>query len=177
MVASKTHKNQFSYHLINDNLFKIISQILSTNIETSIIIPHVCNNVNAFGAGFAEALSDKFPSVKANFHVNGPQKLGHTQFITAESNNSKNNKIIIANMIAQNGLLNTKNKRPLHYPSLVKCMYDVNIFCNKIKKETEFKVQIHAPKFGSGLAGGNWIFISELIDDIWNSQTVFVYHL
>jgi hypothetical protein len=38
------------------------------------------------------------------------------------------------------------------------------------------KVQIHAPKFGSGLAGGNWAFIQELIKDIWNNYSVFIYH-
>lgn len=175
MVASKTQKNLHKFHLLNNNLFDITSKIIASNDEICIIVPHVCNNVNAFGSGFAEMVSRVYPSVKANFHVNGPQKLGHTQFITADV--KKNNKIIIANMIAQNGLLNPKNKRPLHYPSLVKCMYDVGSYAKKIATETDLKVQIHAPKFGSGLAGGNWLFISDLIDDIWNNQEVFVYYL
>ena len=31
----------------------------------------------------------------------------------------------------------------------------------------QFPVEIRCPMFGSGLAGGNWAFIEELIDEIW----------
>jgi len=37
-------------------------------------------------------------------------------------------------------------------------------------------VEIHCPKFGSGLSGGDWNFISDLIDDIWGKYTVFIYN-
>ena len=173
MKISNLHKNINSFNLSNENIFEMTSRIASSNDQVSIVIPHVCNNVNAFGAGFADTLSEKYPSVKANFHVNGSQKLGHTQFITADT--KKHNKIIVANMIAQNGLINSKNKRPLHYPSLVRCMIDVNTFCKNLANSTESRVEIHAPKFGSGLAGGNWLFISDLIDDIWGNINTFIY--
>lgn len=166
-------KYTHSFHIIKDNIFDITTQLLKSSTNLSIIIPHVCNNVNAFGAGFADAVANKYPLVKENFHVNGAQKLGHTQFVTAVSH--KSNKIIIANMIAQNGLINMKNKRPLHYPSLVKCMYDIRTYQKKLSLETECSIEIHAPKFGSGLAGGNWQFISDLIDDIWSDINTFVY--
>jgi len=166
-------KRDHSFHTIKENLFEICSQLLKSSSNLSIVIPHVCNNVNAFGAGFADAVSQHYPVVKENFHVNGSQKLGHTQFIIA--NTHKNNKIIVANMIAQNGLLNYKNKRPLHYPSLVKCMYDIKLYAKKLSYETECTTEIHAPKFGSGLAGGNWLFISDLIDDIWSEINTYIY--
>jgi hypothetical protein len=166
-------KNEHSFHLLNENIFDLSNKRISSNEEISIVIPHVCNNVNAFGAGFADAVADKYPVVKANFHVNGSQKLGHTQFITAKTKGS--NKLVIANMIAQNGLINPKNKRPLHYPSLIKCMYDVLTFCKNIQNNNDSKVEIHAPKFGSGLAGGNWLFIADLIDDIWSGIDTFIY--
>jgi hypothetical protein len=41
--------------------------------------------------------------------------------------------------------------------------------------DKDSRVQIHAPKFGCGLAGGNWNFISELINDIWGKFFVTVY--
>jgi hypothetical protein len=49
-----------------------------------------------------------------------------------------------------------------------------------INQNTDFStnsssVEIHAPKFGSGLAGGNWNFISDLIEDIWSKHTVYIY--
>ena len=169
-----SHMNRNMFHLSNDNIFDIASKIVSSKDRISVVIPHVCNNVNAFGAGFADVISTKYPIVKANFHVAGAQKLGYTQFITAYSS-STNNKIVVANMIAQNGLINSKNTRPLHYPSLIKCMSDVESYCKKLADSTECVVQIHSPRFGSGLAGGNWLFISDLIDDIWRGIDNFVY--
>jgi hypothetical protein len=44
-------------------------------------------------------------------------------------------------------------------------------FLNKTEK-----VEIHCPKFGSGLAGGNWAFIEDLIEDIWGKYSVTVYN-
>jgi len=43
------------------------------------------------------------------------------------------------------------------------------------KFDKDQSVQIHAPKFGCGLAGGNWNFVSELIRDIWSNIPVFIY--
>lgn len=162
------------FHTVKDDIFEITSQLVNSKSNLCIVIPHVCNNVNAFGAGFADAVSKKYPAAKANFHVNGAQKLSKTQFITVYSA-SNNSRIVVANMIAQNGLFSTKNKRPLHYPSLIKCMYDVKDFLKTIRSNTEANVEIHAPRFGSGLAGGNWFFISDLIDDIWPDIDTFIY--
>jgi len=49
--------------------------------------------------------------------------------------------------------------------------YVARIFCRSQKAE------IHCPQFGSGLAGGNWEFITELIEDIWveNGLAITVY--
>lgn len=166
-------KYNHSFHTVKDDIFTITLDLIRSRQNLCIVIPHVCNNVNAFGAGFADAVANKYPAVKANFHVNGAQKLGKTQFVTAISTN--NSKIVIANMIAQNGLINSKNKRPLHYPSLIRCMYDVRDFLKKSHSDSESNTEIHAPRFGSGLAGGNWLFISDLIDDIWSDIDTFIY--
>jgi hypothetical protein len=165
--------NTHSFHIIKNDIFDITNQLLKSKHNTTIVIPHVCNNVNAFGAGFADALSNRYPVVKANFHVNGSQQLSKTQFVIANSINR--NRLVVANMIAQNGIINSKNKRPLHYPSLVKCMYSVKQYINNISSDQEFDAEIHAPKFGSGLAGGNWNFIADLIDDIWSNIDTYIY--
>lgn len=142
----------------------------------SIIIPHVCNNVNTFGAGFASYLSSKFPHVKENFHLLGKAKLGYTQFVDAYRNKFTDNKIIIANMIAQNGLINKNNPRPLNYYSLSNCMNTIRIYINDLlSKDSSTEIEIHSPKFGSGLAGGDWKFISCLIKDIWYNISVYIY--
>ena len=79
-------------------------------------------------------------------------------------------------MIAQNGTISPKNPRPLNYGALAFCMTDVRQYCNSLKDNIEYgKVEIHAPKFGSGLAGGDWFFIQELMLDIWKNLDTFIY--
>ena len=149
------------------------SKILGCNV----IIPHVCNNVNGFGAGFAGAVADRYPLVKQNFHMLGNDAaLGYVQFVTDKQDPIYRNKLIFANMIAQNGLVGKTNARPLKYHALVACMSKVKKFADDLAKGEEGNgVEIHAPKFGSGLAGGNWNFITDLIEDIWGQFNVTIY--
>lgn len=177
MNTNTVNKNTFNL-VKNKNLFDIAkTRILSGHNGNSIVIPHVCNNVNAFGAGFAGQIAYLYPQVKANFHLLGNKsKLGHTQFIVAETDTKYKHQMIFANMIAQNKLISPSNTRPLNYGALVYAMSQVRNYIKDLEKNIESKkIEIHAPKFGSGLAGGNWSFIADLIDDIWNDIPVFIY--
>ena len=162
------HKNIFDY---------AIDRIDAGHNGCSVIIPHVCNNVNAFGSGFAGAVAQRFPEVKTNFHLLGKSaKLGQTQFVTAKINTIYKHELIFANMISQNGLISRSNNRPLNYAALVYSMNEVRQFYKKINSRLDnTNVEIHCPKFGSGLAGGNWDFIEQLIQDIWYDCTTYVY--
>ena len=170
-----TSLSEKSYSLVKNQ--DILDICVSRTDTHNIIIPHVCNNVNAFGAGFAGYISLKYPHVKENFHLLGKAKLGYTQFIDLYHNKTTNNKIIVANMIAQNGLISKTNNRPLNYYSLCNCMNSVKNYINDniLYYDQANQVEIHAPKFGSGLAGGDWKFISCLIKDIWHNIPVYVY--
>ncbi len=162
----------------NADIFDIAkSRVVCQSNGSSVIIPHVCNNINLFGAGFAAAVSKEYPIVKENFHLLGNKtKLGYVQYIVVSKNKISNNEIIFANMIAQNKTISNLNHRPIHYEALVKCMVDIRNYMINFTKTTELPIEIHCPKFGSGLAGGNWNFITNLIEDIWTSQKVFVYN-
>jgi hypothetical protein len=178
MTQKIVNQNLTSYSLIkNRNIFEDIrSRISAEQNGATVIVPHVCNNINAFGAGFAGQVAEFYPEVKANFHMLGQKaKLGHTQFITVKSDKKYGHSIIFANMISQNKLLNPKNKRPLNYAALVYCMNQVRSYAKELEAKSDYKIEIHSPKFGSGLAGGNWNFISELINDVWYDLPVFVY--
>lgn len=165
------HKDLYNF-VKNKEIFKSVTSLVQ---QKTIIIPHVCNNVNVFSSGFAAAIAQEFPIVKENFHLLGNKnKLGHTQFI--EVHKYQKHKIIVANMIAQNGLMSKNNTRPLNYFSLANAMNNVSLYANNIMSSIEDEiVEIHSPKFGSGLAGGNWRFIAELINDIWYNYPVFIY--
>lgn len=171
-----------TYAVVKGNIFeqslnRVNSKKLSTNIGSSVVIPHVCNNVNGFGSGFAGSVAETYPIVKENFHLLGKNAvLGYVQFVVVKEDPSTKNKLVFANMIAQNGIVSYDNPRPLHYPSLVKCMERVKQYCFDLSKINDNNpVEIHAPKFGSGLAGGNWYFISDLINDIWYDLNVYIY--
>lgn len=133
---------------------------------TNVIIPHVCNNVGAWGAGFVLPLAKAYPKAREKYlRWSGEEdfKLGNVQFVEVTGN------VTVANMVAQNGITNHQLKRPLRYDSLVLCMMQVLEYADQIESfANRSKPVIHCPKFGSGLAGGNWEFIEYLIQDIWN---------
>lgn len=175
------HRDSITYR--KGNIFEFSrASINAEAFGSTIIIPHVCNNINAFGAGFAAAVDREYPIAKANYHMLGSaflkNNLGHVQIVEVDQSKKYDHKLLIANMICQNGLRNSKNTRPLNYYYLVKCMAQIGQYINTFtKKDPSLKIEIHAPKFGSGLAGGNWNFIKCLIEDMWNNYQVYIYEL
>lgn len=180
-IKTNTKINKQSRFMIsyNDIFQSSFNRINADHNGSSVIIPHVCNNIDLFGAGFASAVARVFPSAKADYHMLGKkflkENLGYCQIIKVDENSKYKHKLYIANMIAQNGIISNDNPRPINYFALVKSMYNLSNFINeKMKQNAEIgnssNIEIHCPKFGSGLAGGNWYFISDLIEDIWSSK-------
>lgn len=164
-------KHKKYIHYTQGNIFDYLEPLLSSN---DIIVPHVCNNVGIFGGGFTAGIMNRYPIVGDNYHLLGKQcKLGYTQFVTVKQNKHTNKKLIFANMIAQSDIIKSNNPRPLNYYALANCMKTILDYINANLDKSE--TQIHAPKFGSGLAGGNWSFIADLISDIWMPLEIFVY--
>jgi hypothetical protein len=161
--------------VVNSEIFSTAKKlVLSGNLGSSVIIPHVCNNVRGFGSGFALAVRNAFPEVAANFDLLTKPPLGYVQYVETVKSPLHNHRLIFANMVAQNGIINPKtNPRPLNYEALVNCMVNVR---NYIKNSGFDKVELHCNKFGSQLAGGDWAFISDLIDDIWKNIPVVIYN-
>lgn len=175
MRLKENHSNKIMYS--NEDIFETIEKTLQENKTSLIIVPHVCNNIGVFGGGFTKCINDNYPIVQENFCLLGKQAfLGYTQFVTVKTNSKTNSKIVFANMIAQNGIISKKNSRPINYAALVKCMIEVKKFIDIENKNNDIdSITIHAPKFGSGLAGGKWPFIRDLITDIWNSLNIYIY--
>lgn len=180
---NKSNKYQIQYS--NKNLFEVIKdRVACENNGATIFVPHICNNVDSFGAGFAVHVADRYSTVKADYHMLGKTFLknnpGYTQVIKVFEEPKYKYKIFFANMIAQNGIITKNNPRPINYAFLVKSMIGLSSYIQTKSgiSENNENVEIHCPKFGSGLAGGNWNFISDLIEDIWlprYSVTVYEY--
>ena len=147
-----------------------------TNPQTTapneiVLIPHVCNNLGVMGAGVALALKNKWSEVeqvyKDFFTKHGI--ISSSGFIPFSSVLGKvcyakiDNHLVIANMIGQDGIVSIDNPKPIKYKALADCMTEVVGYIEMIKKQTDSPVVIHACKFGSDLAGGDWNFILELI--------------
>jgi hypothetical protein len=172
-----------NYILSNRNIFDIIKErVKAKENGATVFVPHVCNNIDIFDAGFAAQVAIEYPVVKADYHMLGKNfllsNLGYCQIIKVYEEPLHRHKLFFINMIAQNGVKNYSNNRPLNYFALGQSMYKLSqyIQMNTGFSEKSEKIEIHCPKFGSGLSGGNWNFISDLIHDIWGRFSVTVYN-
>lgn len=178
MINNKVLKKD-PYITSNKNIFDIICQrVTAKENGATVFVPHVCNNIDLFDAGFAAQVAQEYPSVKMDYHLLGKTflsaNLGYSQIIKVFEEPQYRHKLFFVNMIAQNGVFNPKmNPRPLNYEALMKCMINVR---HCIKTSGFDRVEIHAPRFGSLRSGGDFRFISDLIDDIWHNISVIIYN-
>lgn len=145
---------------IKGNLFDNIPSIGLT------YIPHCCNNIGVMGSGFVVPLCQRWEKVlseyKRWYKINSNTLfLGTCQYVQVELN------VCVINMIAQDGVVSRDNPTPIKYKALIECMSRVR---DDISHLTS--ARIIAPKFGSGLAGGSWDMIEELIDELWTSNNI-----
>jgi len=136
------------------------------------IIIHCCNDKGAMGQGVAKALFEKWPLVRSRYHnwykKNGKSlNLGTIQAVQVEKD------IVVINMIGQRGIMDVNGVPPIRYDAIQLCLEKVS------KLSKKYNATIHAPRFGAGLAGGDWNKIEKLIIDTLsnNNIEVFIYDL
>lgn len=128
-----------------------------------VIVPHVCNNVRKWAAGFVVPLGAHFPEAKAAFMAEKNPQLGDVQFVHTKKPNS----VTIANMFAQNGIRKTSSHAPpIRYDALQDCMTMVRRYVMAFQSRGH-QVALVCPQFGSGLAGGDWGQIATMIREMW----------
>ena len=136
------------------------------------IIAQIVNDKTPnWGAGFARAVRNKYPSVQKDFKewsTTNPDNfsLGNTHVSIVSDD------LYVANMIAQHGYGESAKAR-IRYAALRNCLGQLReIAVNKA-------ASIHMPRIGTGYAGGNWSYISELIDEmlVRSSIAVTIYTL
>ena len=175
-IKRKNHINNLV--ISNQNIFAAIQErITSKQLGCTVIVPHCCNNNDVFSGLFAKEINLRYPIVEGNFHMLQVASLGKTQFVKADQNKEYGHQIIFANMICQDKIDAQKKSRSLNYAALCFCMNRIKYYVNEllISDNEITKVEIHAPKFGIGSAGGDWKIIKQLIDDSWPSISTFVY--
>ena len=128
------------------------------------IIIHCCNDKGAWGAGFVIALSKLDPNPECMYRLwkqgittgtTGAFELGQVQFAAFHQP-----LLTVANMIGQHGVVvDEKGNPPIRYDAIRKCLKKVRKYCRKNK------MSVHAPRFGSDLAGGDWNVIEKIIKE------------
>ncbi len=141
-------------------------------------IIHVVNDIGAWGAGFVVPLGRKYPEArKVYLEFIRDQKPGENIEVWVEGYGPNDDlTTVVIHMIAQRGLISRDNPHPLDYQALEKCLNQVKeaVLC-----QVETEKAIHCPRFGSGLAGGDWKKIEKMIQEILvgNGINVYVYDL
>ena len=156
---------------------------------------HIVNDVNKFNAGFAKAIIDRLPCVKESYHdwfieprtgnwaykVTGPPTLGNVQFfdyiLKSKYLYGQEKNCRIAQMMAQHGVRNKNNPHPLDFDALTTCLKHVwaDLCFQHLVNQRYFRVI--APRFGSGLGGGNWDKIVPIIKRELSGSDITIYTL
>jgi hypothetical protein len=151
------------------------------------IIPHICNDIGRWGAGFVVPLGNIYPDAKSSYlqwyerkrKVHNKFELGNNQIINvaygspSDDPESKDFCVVnrwVVNMIAQHTTSPGPDGRPpVRYAALGSCLLKVARFAKEISASRGLfpDVEIHAPMFGAGLAGGDWNIIEKLIQEAW----------
>lgn len=123
------------------------------------VIAHIVNDVGAWGAGFAKALSVRWKEPERDYrewwlhqglYQNVPFELGNARFTMV-------NAVWVASMIAQHGLIGYSNPHPIRYDALARTLGRVGGFAK------ERQASVHMPRIGCGLAGGTWDRVEPII--------------
>jgi Zn-dependent peptidase ImmA (M78 family)/O-acetyl-ADP-ribose deacetylase (regulator of RNase III) len=109
------------------------------------------------GGGFAAALRRAYPALAEDFRkwvISSKDNLALGRTHYAEPTEG----LTVASMVAQHGY-NKDVKVKLRYEALSKCLSDVASHAKLVT------ASVHMPRIGTGLAGGNWDLIKEIIED------------
>ena len=120
------------------------------------MIIHIVNDEGVWGGGFVSALGKRWPRSHTEYRrwyiARRDFKLGNVLEVNLRSDTT------IVHMMAQSGTEpDDEGNPPIRYEALEECLDKVAELANYSGSS------VHGPKFGSGLAGGDWDEVEELI--------------
>jgi hypothetical protein len=149
------------YRVVHGNIFDTLPR------NRKILLPHIANDAGIWGKGFTQVLDQHWPEIGKRFKAwtetiksTELEPLGEVCFDFVQGS-----EVLVLSMVAQHKVFSAYNLKPIRYAALIRSMERV-VEIGKGISCTE----IHCPKFGAGLARGNWDFIQELIQEIWVDQ-------
>lgn len=160
------------------------------------ILPHVCNNLGGWGAGYVVALSRRWPEPERRYREwsalcaeEGKKlPLGETQIIRVSDEHGE---LFVANMVAQDGYRTRDRRVAVDSGALNSCLgwlgeWAVNMDFIRQGFDTGRRrwhgrrpppAVFHMPRIGCGLGGGSWSEIEGMIQKHLGVRQVVVYDL
>src|SRR5690349_15203247 len=132
------------------------------------IIAHVCNDIGGWGRGFVLALSSRWEAPEQAYRAwfRGkdviPFQLGQVQLVSIER------ELWVANMLGQHGIHSKNGRPPISYDALRECLRRLARYA------VDLNASVHMPRIGTGLAGGSWEKIRQLVDEELTAKGVQV---
>jgi len=127
-------------------------------------IIHINNNLGAWGGGFVLAISEKWPRAEKAYRALKEYELGFIQVVPVDEN------LVVVNMVAQNGFPSDEQPVAVDYSALEDCLWLAN---RTLPKD----VSIHAPRIGTGIAGGDWNEIEVILANEMPDRDINIYDL
>lgn len=134
---------------------------LFSNLPDQFVIAHIVNNSGKWGAGFSGELSKYNDWPEARYRRNIVTE-GTCQFVKIGKD------MYVANMVAQHGTRSKSNPTPIRYSWLGTCLTELKEFAE------DMGLGVYMPKIGSGLAGGEWPVIKDMIGREFKDAAVTV---
>lgn len=122
------------------------------------VLAHGVNCSKAFGSGVAGQIARRWPEVRDTFMI-GSHGLGDIQSCS----------------IANGHIVNCFTQFSFGYDGKLYVSYDAIRLCMIKLRWTYPDKKIGIPKIGSGLGGGDWNKISEIIREVFNDKDIYVY--
>lgn len=131
-------------------------------------IAHGCNCSGGFGSGFAKAVAERYPDIRASYLVRFNSvgwRLGDVQIIGVGDGSGRE----IANCATQQRYGRPEDGPYVSYTAIRDVIRDL--------ASSSWRGGFAMPKIGAGLAGGNWDIISKIIEEESGDVEVRVYEL
>lgn len=131
------------------------------------IIVHGCNAQGVMGAGFAKQLATKYPEAflayKNGLQIEKENPLGKVYYHTVF--HCEDRQFVIANAITQATTRTYVGQKCTSYDAVDQAMEKIfgDFSIENSYRDFGPNFQIHMPKIGAGLGGGNWEVIETII--------------
>lgn len=141
------------------------------------IIVHGCNCKGVMGSGVAKAVKEKYPDCYEQYKfslnkskgkygevLNFPYFLGEVIWYSQMFHKPSNKALLIANALTQENFGREQGVQYVSYEAVESCFEEVINQLEHMLLAYNMKLDLHFPKIGAGLGGGDWDVIAGIIE-------------